>query len=288
MLNNSITIGLAVISLVCIYLIWENFRQSAKLRYLESSIHETVQTVQGLINNSLTLPPMSRNEANHNYHPEPIRGNINPSMMNRNNSNTTVPVPVPVTSPQLSTSEKKAMEKLSEDIDLESVTEEVDNQIQELEPLVMTEELKNKIDNLHFSEPNGTEHTNHEDGEDSEGDDSGDDGVEELEEHIDIEEFDESVNDNNIDSIENVEITELPDEINTNTVEEVDGEGEGEGEEEVVEDEVVENYVKNPNLLNDMSLKELREIAEKHNLGHRGTKEQLITKIKRNINMNGN
>ncbi len=281
MLNNSITIGLAVISLVCIYLIWENFRQSAKLRYLESSIHETVQTVQGLINNSLTLPPMSRNEANHNYHPEPIRGNINPSMMNRNNSNTTVPVPVPVTSPQLSTSEKKAMEKLSEDIDLESVTEEVDNQIQELEPLVMTEELKNKIDNLHFSEPNGTEHTNHEDGEDSEGDDSGDDGVEELEEHIDIEEFDESVNDNNIDSIENVEITELPDEINTNTVEEVDGEGEGEGE-------VVENYVKNPNLLNDMSLKELREIAEKHNLGHRGTKEQLITKIKRNINMNGN
>jgi hypothetical protein len=279
MLNNSITIGLAVISLVCIYLIWENFRQSAKLRYLESSIHETVQTVQGLINNSLTLPPMSRNEANHNYHPEPIRGNINPSMINKNNSNSNTTVPIPVASPQLSTSEKKAMEKLSEDIDLESVTEEVDNEIQELEPLVMTEELKTKIDSLHFSEPNGTEHHNHEDSEDS-----GDDGVEELEEHIDIEEFDESVNDNNIDSIENVEITELPDEINTNTVEEV----EGEGEEEVVEDEVVENYVKNPNLLNDMSLKELREIAEKHNLGHRGTKEQLITKIKRNINMNGN
>ena len=78
MLNNSITIGLAVISLVCIYLIWENFKQSAKLRYLESSIHETIQTVQGLVNNSLTLPPLSRNEANHNYHPEhmPMRNNI--------------------------------------------------------------------------------------------------------------------------------------------------------------------------------------------------------------------
>jgi hypothetical protein len=44
-----------------------------------------------------------------------------------------------------------------------------------------------------------------------------------------------------------------------------------------------DDYIKNPNLLNEMSLKELREIAEKRNLGYRGTKEQLIMKIKRDI-----
>ena len=37
--------------------------------------------------------------------------------------------------------------------------------------------------------------------------------------------------------------------------------------------------------LNNMSNKQLKDIAEKYNLGVRGGKEQLLTKIKRNITM---
>jgi hypothetical protein len=51
----------------------------------------------------------------------------------------------------------------------------------------------------------------------------------------------------------------------------------------VKEESQSDDYIKNPNLLTEMSLKELREIAEKRNLGYRGTKEQLIMKIKRDI-----
>ncbi len=287
MLNNSITIGLAVISLVCIYLIWENFKQSAKLRYLESSIHETIQTVQGLVNNSLTLPPLPRNEANHNYHPE--------SMLMRNN------IPQPVQSPQvqhktssLSLSEKKAVDSIqrsqvSVEDDLESVTEKV-GKPEELEPLEITEELKTQIDNLTFIEPEQVE-----DIED----------IEDIEDMEDMEEFEynedgdksESESDNeSMNGIEEIkdlkdlnEVTDINDVVEVvKTVEAVEAEEVKDIKEvePVKETESSEGkYIKNPALLNEMSLKELREIAEKHNLGHRGTKEQLVTKIKRNLTM---
>ena len=81
MLENSVTIVLAILSLVCVYLIWENFKQSSKIRYLESSIHETIQTVQGLVNNSLCLPP-PRN----NYHPEPVKQSLTAQSLQQSTS----------------------------------------------------------------------------------------------------------------------------------------------------------------------------------------------------------
>ncbi len=70
MLNNTVAIALAIISLVCLYLIWQNFKQAAKIRYLEASIHETVQTVQGLVNNSLGYSVSHQSESNNQHPPE--------------------------------------------------------------------------------------------------------------------------------------------------------------------------------------------------------------------------
>jgi hypothetical protein len=299
MLNNSITIGLAIISLVCVYLIWESFKQSAKIRYLESSIHETIQTVQGLVNNSLALPPLQRNDANHNYHPAPINNII------KNNTQDQVQTKE---KQSVSSSEKQAVDNLFENDELESVTEEVENDNQDLEPFEMTEELKSKINNLTFNEPENTESEDGEEMEEVEDIENIED-VEEMEEYQsegmeDMNEVENVENIEDIDDIENIDDIQDISEVKDNIVEtpkevevsEVNQEKSVEVQELPEDDHQSsestesgdEDYIKNPNLLNGMSLKELREIAEKQNLGYRGTKEQLITKIKRNIMMASN
>ena len=317
MLNNYVTIGLAIISLVCVYLIWENFKQSSKIRYLEASIHETIQTVQGLVNNSLSLPPLPRNE-NHNYHPTPINNSMssvqnnnnknNSNNFNNNNSNN-----LNVNSSNVEARNTNVEKELFEN-DLESVTDEVENDVGTLEPLELTNELKDKINNLVFVD--GEETTDNESNHESE------DEKEEEDEEEDDEEMEDDLNNLEYDDEEKekqpsspVEIEELEDFSNEIQMENIDVQEEQKTEEkeenqkvqEVVKDEenifddhlsnleevketqkestTTEDYIKNPELLNGMSLKQLKDIAEKYNLGVRGGKEQLLTKIKRNITM---
>jgi len=316
MLNNYVTIGLAIISLVCIYLIWENFKQSAKIRYLEASIHETIQTVQGLVNNSLSLPPLHRNE-NHNYHPTHINNSMSSTQNNNNNNNNNnvsknnsnnVNINSSNVEPRNTNVEKELFEN-----DLESVTDEVENDVSTLEPLELTNELKDKINNLVFVD--GEETTDNESNQEDE--------MEEMEDEEDKDEEEEEMEDlNNLEYDDEekpstqVEIEELEDFTNEIQMENVDinlnlkeekQEVQEQPLQEVVKDEenifddhlsnleevketqkestTTEDYIKNPELLNGMSLKQLKDIAEKYNLGVRGGKEQLLTKIKRNITM---
>lgn len=259
MLENSVTIVLAILSLVCVYLIWENFKQSSKIRYLESSIHETIQTVQGLVNNSLCLPP-PRN----NYHPEPVKQSLTAQSLQQSSSQ-----PTP--------SKLKDIKEEHEHQEDHEEHQEHDEQSEE-EPFEMSDELKEKINNLTFNQV-----------------ESDDEQIEELSFNGDND------NDNECD----VECQDLPDDM-TDTLNEPEEPQEVEEVEEVKQVKTVEpeptpspievkkveeesqealsdDYIKNTNLLNEMSLKELREIAEKRNLGYRGTKEQLIMKIKRDI-----
>ena len=69
MINNSIVIALAIISVVCVYLIWENFKIRSKMKYLEASVHETVQTVQAMINTPFQHPPIQQEQHPH-HHPQ--------------------------------------------------------------------------------------------------------------------------------------------------------------------------------------------------------------------------
>jgi hypothetical protein len=265
MLENSVTIVLAILSLVCVYLIWENFKQSSKIRYLESSIHETIQTVQGLVNNSLCLPP-PRN----NYHPEPVKQSLTAQSL------------------QQSTSSK--LKDIKEEQQEENELHEDHEEQSEEEPFKMSDELKEKINNLTFNEA-----------------ESDDEQIEELS-------FNGDDDDNDCD----VECQDLPDDMTdtfnepedmvdtlneSKEVEMVKQESEPEQKQESEpeptptpvsapeevkkveesQEALSDDYIKNPTLLNEMSLKELREIAEKRNLGYRGTKEQLIMKIKRDI-----
>ena len=309
MLNNYVTIGLAIISLVCVYLIWENFKQSAKIRYLEASIHETIQTVQGLVNNSLSLPPLPRNE-NHNYHPTPINNSMssvqnnnnknNSNNFNNNNSNN-VNINSSNVEPRNTNVEKELFEN-----DLESVTDEVENDVATLEPLELTNELKDKINNLVFVD--GEESTDNESNHESEEDEE--DEENEMKDDLNNLEYDDEEKEKQPSSP--VEIEELEDFSNEIQMENIDVQPEQktykkqENQEDVKDEENIfddhlshleevketqkeststEDYIKNPELLNGMSLKQLKDIAEKYNLGVRGGKEQLLTKIKRNITM---
>jgi hypothetical protein len=260
MLENSVTIVLAILSLVCVYLIWENFKQSSKIRYLESSIHETIQTVQGLVNNSLCLPPPRTN-----YHPEPVKQSLTAQSLQQSSSQST----------------PSKLKDIKEDHEHQEEHEEHEEQSEE-EPFEMSDELKEKINNLTFNQ-----------------DESDDEQIEELSFNGD--------NDNECD----VECQDLPDDM-TDTLNEPEEPEEVEEPQKVEEPEKVkevktvepeptsapievkkveeesqatpsDDYITNTHLLNEMSLKELREIAEKRNLGYRGTKEQLIMKIKRDI-----
>jgi septum formation topological specificity factor MinE len=248
MLENSVTIVLAILSLVCVYLIWENFKQSSKIRYLESSIHETIQTVQGLVNNSLCLPA-PRN----NYHPEPVKP------------------PQPQPQPQPRTEQKQEQQEQLEE-----------------EPFEMSDELKEKINNLTFNDEEEDEHI-----EELSFDGDGDMNVVDVEcEDLpdELTEMVEEVKPEVVEVVEKVEevkpeVVEV-EEVKPEVVEVEKVKPEVVEAEEVkpeVEEETSDDYIKNPNLLNEMSLKTLREIAEKRNLGHRGSKEQLITKIRRDI-----
>lgn len=254
MLENSVTIVLAILSLVCVYLIWENFKQSSKIRYLESSIHETIQTVQGLVNNSLCLPP-PRN----NYHPEPVKQSLTAQSLQQSSTQPTQPT-------------LSKLKDIKEECEEHKEQDHEEYEQSEDEPFEMSDELKEKINNLTFNQA-----------------ESDDEQIEELSFNGDND------NDNDCD----VECQDLPDDM-TDTLNEPEEVQEVEEvktvepeptpapvEEKTVEKESQEapsdDYIKNLNLLNEMTLKELREIAEKRNLGYRGTKEQLIMKIKRDI-----
>ena len=309
MLNNYVTIGLAIISLICIYLIWENFKQSAKIRYLEASIHETIQTVQGLVNNSLSLPPLPRNE-NHNYHPAQVNhsmssapnyNNNNNSNNNNNNNNSNKN-----NSSSVEARNTNIKKELFEN-DLESVTDEVENDVGILEPLELTNELKDKINNLVFIDGDESDNESNQEQSNIE---SNEESQEEMEDDLNNLEYDDEEKPSSPVEIEELEdLEDLTNEIQMENVniqeskqesqEELKQESQEELNENIFDDHLsnleevketqqestTEDYIKNPELLNGMSLKQLKDIAEKYNLGVRGGKEQLLTKIKRNITM---
>jgi hypothetical protein len=246
MLENSVTIVLAILSLVCVYLIWENFKQSSKIRYLESSIHETIQTVQGLVNNSLCLPPPRTN-----YHPEPVKQSL--------------------TAQSLQQSTPSKLTDIKEE--QEHQEDQEHNEQSEEEPFEMSDELKEKINNLTFNQA-----------------ESDDEQIEELSFNGDVEcedlpdDMTDTLNEpQDVEEVEEPQDVEEPEEVEK--IQEVEPEPTSAPVEvkKVKEESQSDDYIKNSNLLNEMSLKELREIAEKRNLGYRGTKEQLIMKIKRDI-----
>jgi len=184
MLNNSLVIGLAIISLVCVYLIWEHFKMAAKLKYLEMSIHETVQTVQGLVNNNLCLPP--RHETQQQSHPQqPQPQQSHPQQPQQQPQSQ----PQQQSQPQSQQQEQKKQtegldisklagglfqsgggvfqniltnlmssleqnENETENDDIEEISDDNDDLEEvEIEPLEITEELKEQIDSLTFNEP---------------------------------------------------------------------------------------------------------------------------------------
>lgn len=259
MLENSVTIVLAILSLVCVYLIWENFKQSSKIRYLESSIHETIQTVQGLVNNSLCLPPPRTN-----YHPEPVKQSLTAQSL------------------QQSTSSK--LNDIKEEQEHQEDQEDQEhNEQSEEEPFEMSDELKEKINNLTFNQAESDDEQIEElsfNG-DVECEDLPDDMTDTLNEPEDLEEVGKPQDVEEVGEPQKVEEVEAVKEVKT--VEPEPTPTSAPIEVKKVEEEISDDYIKNTNLLNEMSLKELREIAEKRNLGYRGTKEQLIMKIKRDI-----
>ena len=305
MLNNYVTIGLAIISLICIYLIWENFKQSAKIRYLEASIHETIQTVQGLVNNSLSLPPLPRNE-NHNYHPVPVNNSMSSAPNYNNNNNISNKNNFNSSSVE---SRNTNIEKELFENDLESVTDEVENDVGTLEPLELTNELKDKINNLVFIDGDESDNESNQEESQEESQEEMEDDLNNLEyddeekpsSPVEIEELEDFTNKIQMENIdvkeEKQESNESQEELNEVFKEELhedikddenifdDHLSNLEEVKETQKEETTEDYIKNPELLNVMSLKQLKDIAEKYNLGVRGGKEQLLTKIKRNITM---
>jgi hypothetical protein len=329
MLNNSLVIGLAIISLVCVYLIWEHFKMSAKLKYLEMSIHETVQTVQGLVNNNLCLPPQhQQSQQHHPFHtqqqqphqpqqpqqsPQPQHQQQPPQEQQQKKEIEGIDISKLAGGlfqsgggvfqnilTNLMSSMEQSVNEGNEDEDVddeendemnENISEyesDNDNEIQEIEigeiePLEITEELKEQIDNLTFNEPEEQEHQeelNVEDfGELEEVNDKKEevefDNVSEIEELGDIK-FDDMVG---IDINQDMKgYSEMENENGIETETETETETERE-----ITNETKDNL--GPEELNHMTLKQLQDIAEKLKLGKRGTKEQLITRIKRSMKM---
>ncbi len=310
MINNSIVVALAIISVVCVYLMWENFKIRSKVKYLEASIHETVQTVQAMINSPFQHPPLQSHQQQHQQ-PQP---QTQPQAQ---------PQPQPQTQPQEQSQpqpqqEQKQENKMTgggagffqniisnimktveqaspmfENCDIESLTDESttedDNKIEEIEPLDITDELKKEINDLTFAdveednfEPKIEELVDEENVEDLE-------EVENLEE-VDVDNFEPKIEELE-DVTTQVEEVTTQEEETTIQVEEV----------KVKEDEMMndiedigdlemstedpDTYLTNPDVLGYLTLKQLQDIAEKNKLGKRGTKEQLITRIKRNMKL---
>jgi hypothetical protein len=314
MISNSVTIGLAVISLVCVYLLWENFKMTSKLRYLESSIHETVQTVQSLVNNSICLPP--RHPESINAKPETVpQQSTQPPQYQPSRQQQQQQQPQQISPPSKSTTEPPAnnifgnligslfknnplinMMNLDnigeehiegEDDDMEDgdmedgdmEDGEYDEDEEGIEPLEMSDELKNQINSLEFTE-----------GETGE--------LEEVKEET--KEVDDEIEELKLDDVETIEPVEsketfeIEDTLNQDAQETKEEHVEKEVDEvEEIKNETTEetddvekrdnSYEETPELLNHMTVKQLQDIAEKYKLGKRGTKEQLLTKIKRNL-----
>jgi hypothetical protein len=307
MINNSIVIALAIISVVCVYLIWENFKIRSKMKYLEASVHETIQTVQAMINTPFQHPPLQQQYSQPHPHPQvpPKQEQSQPQQQQSHQQSQPEQQQENkmmgggflqnIISNIMKTVEQAA--PMFDNGDLESVTDEStteeDNKIEELEPLDITEELKKEINDLTFTEA--------------------EEKIEDLED-VDFEpKIEELEDDENIEDLEDIDvdnfeskIEELEDEVKVEEVkvEEVKVEEVKVEEvkvEEVKEDEMIndiedlgdlemsnedaDSYLTNPDVLGYLSLKQLQDIAEKNKLGKRGTKEQLITRIKRNMKL---
>ena len=346
MLNNTVAIALAIISLVCLYLIWQNFKQTAKIRYLEASIHETVQTVQGLVNNSLGYDNIQQQKDFQQVPQHP------PQMLSQQSSSqSSAQATQPVQAPQQQTStQQKDQSKQTDQIpqipqiggmfgsllnnligknslfnmqpmngienddendgDIEEIDDEIDGDIEEIEPLEINDELKEQINNLEFKEPEDGQVDTKKETKDDEDAEQETEETEETESEQEVEELNienletgdlESVSGDfddhiGLEEVSMVESTEPKEESKTEPKEESKTEAKDEPKEETKEEqqkehkeehkeEHNEDYLTNAELLNGMSLKQLRDIAEKYNLGSRGSKEQLLAKIKRNISM---
>ena len=350
MLNNSLVIGLAIISLVCVYLIWEHFKMSAKLKYLEMSIHETVQTVQGLVNNNLCLPP--RQEMQHHppqyqqsqqhqqsqqsqqpqqpqqsqqsqqpQQPQQPQQSQQPQQPQQKDNidisklagglfqsgggvfqniltNLMASFDVKDDNNQVENEEECEFEEYEdeEDVDDENVDDDVEDENNmnqnkesvEIEPLEITDELKEQINNLTFTEPENeplkSEPEPEFEIEELEEVKDSNDNVEELNEIEPVELSEkEPVQIQDFDAISDIEeLGEIKFDnmvgIDINTDMKIYSEMESEQQEEQFD-------ITNSTQLNNMTLKQLQDIADKYKIGKRGTKEQIVARIKRHNKM---
>jgi hypothetical protein len=286
---------------------------SSKVKYLEASIHETVQTVQGLINNSMCLPPNNnqlheqqqtqqqqqqqqqtpqqqtpQQQTPQQQTPQPPayqseqkeKASVTPQFGGnflQNIFSNIIKVVEQTGSAQQNSENENGNSEEDEEYDDEEYEDEI-------EPLEITDELKEQIDSLQFSEPEqetekNTELTEFEDF-----------NIDELEEVA--KEVSEEVKEAEAEVVEEAKVVEEVKEVEVaedvnrnidlmNEIEEL-----GEIDEIDIENEIKkEPFLNNPEMLNNMTVKQLQDIAEKFNLGKRGSKDQLITKIKRNIKM---
>jgi hypothetical protein len=97
--------------------------------------------------------------------------------------------------------------------------------------------------------------------------------------------FDDHIGLEEVSMVESTETKEEPKEEAKEELKEETKEEAKEEQKKEPKEEHNEDYLTNVELLNGMSLKQLRDISEKYNLGSRGSKEQLLAKIKRNIAM---
>ena len=315
MINNSIVIALAIISVVCVYLIWENFKIRSKMKYLESSVHETIQTVQAMINTPFQHPPLQQQPHPHHHQVTPKQEQQQPQQQSHQQSQSEQPQENKmmgggflqnIISNIMKTVEQAA--PMFDNCDLESVTDEStteeDNKIEDIEPLDITEELKKEINDLTFAEDEDVEEDNFEPKIEELEDDENIEDLEEVEVNMeDVEDLEDVDVDNfepKIEELEEVttqveEVTPQVEEV-TPQVEKVTPQVEEIKEDEMMNDiedigdlemsnEDADSYLTNPDVLGYLSLKQLQDIAEKNKLGKRGTKEQLITRIKRNMKL---
>jgi hypothetical protein len=301
-----VTKGLAIISLVCVYLLWENFKMTSKLRYLESSIHETVQTVQSLVNNSVCLPPRPKeveqikpqtvaqpvqtpqsktqtgspvkeeiNTTESSSKPQipqnNIFGNILGSLLQNNPLISMMSNLGQEQEPVDDDEEYNEDDENDEESEIEEIFDDENEDEKEkeepIEPLEMSDELKNQINSLEFADGEIVELKEEDEEATQQPEETFEiEGIEELEGLEGLENFDETiskeVNNEHHEHHEDVLTTQEHDESS---------------------EKKDESYEETPELLNHMTVKQLQDIAEKYKLGKRGTKEQLLTKIKRTL-----
>jgi hypothetical protein len=359
MLNNSVVIGLAIISVVCVYLIWENFKMSSKLKHIESAVNESIQIVQGLVNNPICMPPQPNNLSH------PLHQHIEQQSHNNSQKIQQQTPQQPAQQPQaqeIQQSGKKetnplnqmmggsgglfqnifsniikaveqnggAFEEFDENMEMEMETDESSTEedgkiqeIEEIEPLEMTDELKEQINNLTFNEPKSDDFSDIDnlDLEEVTEDTPAAEPVVEVEEVkaaepvveaeevkavepvVEVEEVKAAepvvetqevkaaepvVEAQEVKAVEPVveaqEVKAKEDDL-TSMIDDIDEIGDIDMGSSEAGSHDIDAYLTNPDLLAYLPLKQLQEIAEKNKLGKRGSKEQLITRIKRNMKL---